>query len=91
MLISICPICLSDAGVEVIRANDNSEIIVHSCQKHGKFSTSHELNLQLLNLHKVNARDAAQKLADFEKKVLHHTHGEGASQSYVPLLRSLED
>ncbi|EMO5715219.1 hypothetical protein RVW00_000144 [Enterobacter bugandensis] len=91
MLISMCPICLADAGIQVLRANDNSEIIVYSCKKHGMYSLTHELNLQLLNLHQVNARDAAQKLADFEKKVLRHTHGEGGAQSYAPLFRSFDE
>lgn len=88
MLISMCPICLADAGVQVLRANDNSEIIVYSCKKHGMYSLTHELNLQLLNLH---ARDAALNLEEFEKKVLRHTHGEGGAQSYAPLFRSFDE
>lgn len=88
MLSSMCPICLADAGVQVLRANDNSEIIVYSCQKHGVFSLTHELNSQLLQFH---ARDAVQKLADFEKKVLRHTQGVSGSQSYAPLFRSFDE
>ncbi|HCW0193400.1 TPA: hypothetical protein OW273_001575 [Citrobacter freundii] len=91
MLLSQCPLCLSNAGIQVLRATDNSEIIVFSCKKHGMFSISHDLNVQLLNLHSVNARDAADKLALFTKKVLGHTHAEGESQSYVPLFRSFDD
>lgn len=91
MLFSQCPICLFDAGVQVLRPADKSEIIVYTCKNHGIFSVSHDLNNQLMNLHSVNARDAADKLAAFEIKVLGHTHAEGEFQSYTPLFRSFDD
>lgn len=91
MLLSNCPLCLAEAGIQILRDTNNSEIIVFSCKKHGMFSTNHELNVQILNLHKVQARDAAEQLATFERKVLVKTHGGNEPQPYIPLFRSFDD